>query len=41
MTNLARLILTRNGKSCEWCGVALFLALIALGLGGAHLWGHA
>jgi hypothetical protein len=40
MTTLARLIASRFKHQCDWCGVALMTAFVALGLGFAHLTGH-
>lgn len=40
MSGLVELILRRTSYQCDLCGVAILVALIALGLGGAHFIGH-
>jgi hypothetical protein len=37
---LWRILASHRSNSCEWCGVAVFIALAAFGLGFVHLWGH-
>ena len=39
MTTLLRVLASQRRKSCEWCGVAVFIALAAFGLGAVHLLG--
>lgn len=40
MTGLHQWLASQRRKSCEWCGVAVFIALASLGLEFAHLAGH-
>jgi len=40
MTTLHQWLASQRRKSCEWCFVAVFIAMVALALGFLHLMGH-